>query len=305
VWESDYPFVAHHYRNASWYHNYTSTYRSELNCRSDVDFPFGLQMAAAGGDGGGDATEEVDVEHPDLYCNPADWPAVVQREYASEKAVLDALWNQTDPTARRCVEYHAGGGGDGGWAVSASAKYIRGLSSVNSAASGCCSATVPFPFGLRRLQEVGPACSGSFRVGHQGDTELCGLLPFQHLVGACQQTAYCGMLDASALAGLEAGSAGSVCDKAFYVPRKWGPPVQNFDHLWSSIVTTYECSTGEMWPDIMYTTLDTVGLDQPMSYDYNLTWPALFFIFGVNFLCAFIMLNLPIAVRGWGGAAYP
>jgi hypothetical protein len=87
---------------------------------------------------------------------------------------------------------------------------------------------VPFPFGLKRTVEVGPACSGSFAIE---DTALCGLLPFTHFVDVCQQTAYCDMLDASAREGLDAGSATSVCDKTFYLPRKWGPPLQNFDHL--------------------------------------------------------------------------
>jgi hypothetical protein len=278
VWEKDYPFVASHYQNKSWYEAYQREYSGELDCRTDVDFPFGLNMSKA-------ATEEVDVEHPDLYCNPVDWPEVVKQTYSEENKRLAALWASEK---KHCLLYNDI---EDAWA--GSDKYIRGVSSVNSADSGCCSANVPFPFGLKREIEVGPACSGSFLID---DTELCGLLPFNYFVEVCRQTAYCAMLDEAVLEGLDSGSARSVCDQQFYMPRKWGPPPQNFDHLWSSIVTIYECSTGEMWPDIMYTTLDTVGLDQPMSYDYNLTWPAIFFIFGANFLCAFIMLNLPIAV---------
>ncbi len=131
VWEKDYPFVASHYQkqNASWYEAYKSTYRGELNCDPDVDFPFGLKMS--------DTTEEVDVEHPDLYCNPADWPEVVRQTYSNETANLEVYW-AAEGAGSRCLDYHDV---EAAWAGS-SEKYIRGLSSVNSAASGCCSAQV-------------------------------------------------------------------------------------------------------------------------------------------------------------------
>jgi len=281
VWREDYPEV---YQWASggasgdgaipdWD---TYTYLGDVSCRDDVDFPFGLKMRPL------DEMTEENWEHPDLMCDPSLWPADV---YQLAKDNPD-LWITGQDLA--ALEDKWGEGGD---CSPYNEFHIRGLSEVNQ--KHCCDPSVPFPYGLQREAETGPACSGSFLVA---DTDLCGLLPFTSFVGICQQMAYCDMLDGSELESLEKGTATSICDKMFFAPRKWGPPLQNFDWIWSSFVTTFECTTGEMWPDIMYTTLDTVGVDQPTSYDYRLTIPGLFFVIFVNFGGAMVILNLPIAV---------
>jgi hypothetical protein len=267
VWEDDFEMVSAFASDKDWYTQYTNDYVDETDCSPDMDFPFGTRIT--------DETEPIYHEHPNLECNPAEWPPVVKELFGDQAASLTASWDADTGT---CEDYGEN-------------QFIRGMSQVNDVS--CCAADVPFPYGLARATETGPACSGSFVIE---DTDMCGYLPFTAFVELCQQSAYCGMLDDDELASLEQGTTTSICDKAFFMPRKWGPPQQNFDWVWSSFVTTFECSTGEMWPDIMYTTLDTVGVDQPMSYDHNLTVPALFFVFGANFLCAFIVLNLPISV---------
>ena len=55
----------------------------------------------------------------------------------------------------------------------------------------------------------------------------------------------------------------------FFVPRRWVPLPQNFDHTGRGLLTVFEIATGEMWPDIMYNVVDAVGPDLPMSADYS------------------------------------
>jgi hypothetical protein len=80
----------------------------------------------------------------------------------------------------------------------------------------------------------------------------------------------------------------------FKLKETWRPLPQNFDNVGNALLTVFEISSGEMWPDIMYTVIDVVGPDQPMSENFNKA-VALYFI-AVQIVCAFLLLNLFVGV---------
>ena len=43
--------------------------------------------------------------------------------------------------------------------------------------------------------------------------------------------------------------------------RQWVVPINNYDNIFSSMMTFFEISTLEMWPVMMYSAIDTVGMD--------------------------------------------
>ena len=68
----------------------------------------------------------------------------------------------------------------------------------------------------------------------------------------------------------------------------------HFDSFGHGILTVFEVSSGEMWPDIMYNTVDAVGIAEPMLPNYNqqVAW---YYIF-VQIVIAFLMLNVFVGV---------
>jgi hypothetical protein len=98
----------------------------------------------------------------------------------------------------------------------------------------------------------------------------------------------------------------------FKITEEWGTQNQpHFDDVGNALLTVFEVSSGEMWPDIMYTIVDIVGggaaePDQPMfnfvarqnkppgsrSFGYE---RALYFIV-IQIMCAFLLLNLFVGV---------
>lgn len=55
-----------------------------------------------------------------------------------------------------------------------------------------------------------------------------------------------------------------VTDKIQHV---WSVPINNFNNLIFSMMTFFEISTLEMWPDIMFNAIDAVGVDMVMKKD--------------------------------------
>lgn len=49
--------------------------------------------------------------------------------------------------------------------------------------------------------------------------------------------------------------------------REWSTPINNFNNLAFSMITFFEISTLEMWPDIMFNAIDAVGVDMVMQKD--------------------------------------
>jgi hypothetical protein len=84
-------------------------------------------------------------------------------------------------------------------------------------------------------------------------------------------------------------------DMGSYFPRIWDSLAVNFDGFGHSLTTVFEVASGEMWPDIMVTTIDARGIGQqpiPRSYPhFTFAW-----YFMVQFMIAFVMLNVFIGV---------
>ena len=80
-----------------------------------------------------------------------------------------------------------------------------------------------------------------------------------------------------------------------YFPRIWDSLSVNFDGFGHSLTTVFEVASGEMWPDIMVTTIDARGIgQQPLPNSYpHFTWA---WYFMVQFMIAFVMLNVFIGV---------
>ena len=51
------------------------------------------------------------------------------------------------------------------------------------------------------------------------------------------------------------------------VKHEWSVPINNFNNLFFSMITFFEISTLEMWPDIMFNAIDAVGVDLVMKKD--------------------------------------
>jgi hypothetical protein len=73
-------------------------------------------------------------------------------------------------------------------------------------------------------------------------------------------------------------------------PRRWESPAAHFNDVGSALLTVFEVATGEMWPDIMYNTVDSVGVHKQPQRDHNQA-SALYFVM-INVVCAFFMLEI-------------
>jgi hypothetical protein len=77
--------------------------------------------------------------------------------------------------------------------------------------------------------------------------------------------------------------------------RRWESLPANFDHVGNGFLTIFELASGEMWPDIMYNTVDAVGANHSLVPNTNRVGGALFHIF-VQLVCAFLMVNVFVGV---------
>ena len=48
--------------------------------------------------------------------------------------------------------------------------------------------------------------------------------------------------------------------------RSWDVPFNNYNNVLYSMITFFEISTLEMWPDMMFNAIDSVGIDKRMKY---------------------------------------
>jgi len=76
--------------------------------------------------------------------------------------------------------------------------------------------------------------------------------------------------------------------------REWEVNINNYDHIFNSMMTFFEISTLEMWPGMMYAAIDGVGIDEVPREKAN-QWVALIFVIFIFFTTFFIM-NLFISV---------
>ena len=108
-------------------------------------------------------------------------------------------------------------------------------------------------------------CVGSFVVSGAD----CGMLATDDLVTQC----------------LRNGDDGSS------FPRLWRSLEPNFDNVGAALVTIFEITSGEMWPDIMYNTIAGVKPGYAMKDNYSRAGPFIYF-FLVQVIGAMIMINV-------------
>merc|ERR1711871_251075 len=161
----------------------------------------------------------------------------------------------------------------------------------------------------------GTACTGSFTFNSTHVTKqpnICNLLKHADDQDACSMLYYCEPLTASLpmfkrMPGTDATASPAICNRTFTVERSWSPVGAHFDDVGNALLTVFEVSSGEMWPDIMYNVVDAVTVDGkadlPMcENDENNNCGkehapevAIYFIL-VTIMCAFLLLNLFVGV---------
>ena len=121
-------------------------------------------------------------------------------------------------------------------------------------------------------------CVGSFNL----TLETCWWLPTPSAVDAC----------------VENMNGGSVRE----FPRVWkNLHPFSFDSVGWALLTLFEICSGEMWPDIMYDTVNAAGLNKP-PLPYDAEWPAnansavAIYYIAVTLVCGFLMLNVFVGV---------
>lgn len=78
------------------------------------------------------------------------------------------------------------------------------------------------------------------------------------------------------------------------VPREWITIPQNFDNILISMLTFFEVSTLEMWPNIMFRAIDATTPETGPTRD-NKAYASLIFVVFI-FLTTFFVMNLFISV---------
>ena len=134
-------------------------------------------------------------------------------------------------------------------------------------------------------------CVGSFNL----TWDQCGWQPYPRLVEECQKDTW--TVDSHPKFDIK----GNVSARLF--PRQWeNVSPWNFDHIGNAMLTLFEVSSGEMWPDIMYDAVNVQGMDTPM-YEYTADWPAkanpyfpaIYFIMAIVVI-DFLMTNVFVGV---------
>jgi len=139
-----------------------------------------------------------------------------------------------------------------------------------------------------------PDCVGWFNIS---DTD-CGMLPHQRLPTTFTDEEWATFANPLYTPPFTLDSV-EQCEKngamGSHFPRIWDSLAVNFDGFGHSLTTVFEVASGEMWPDIMVTTIDARGIGQqplPRSHPHFVfAW-----YFMVQFMIAFVMLNVFIGV---------
>ena len=84
-------------------------------------------------------------------------------------------------------------------------------------------------------------------------------------------------------------------DDGMNFTRRWESFPANFDWVGNGFLTVFELASGEMWPDIMYYTVDAVAVNTSQIENWNQFEASIFHI-GVQLVCSFLMVNVFIGV---------
>lgn len=82
--------------------------------------------------------------------------------------------------------------------------------------------------------------------------------------------------------------------KAQFEDREWFQPFNRYDNIFISMMTFFEISTLEMWPDMMFAAIDAVGYDKSPK-EKNSPMVSLLYVIYI-FVTTFFIMNLFISV---------
>ena len=82
--------------------------------------------------------------------------------------------------------------------------------------------------------------------------------------------------------------------EAEQVERMWIQPFNRYDNIFISMMTFFEISTLEMWPDMMFSAIDAVGYDKTPR-EKNFPSISLLYVLYI-FVTTFFIMNLFISV---------
>lgn len=78
------------------------------------------------------------------------------------------------------------------------------------------------------------------------------------------------------------------------IKREWKRPFNHYDDVVRSMITFFEISTLEMWPDMMFAAMDSNGVDNVPKRNNSSGFAIIFMLF--IFLTSFFIMNLFISV---------
>lgn len=78
------------------------------------------------------------------------------------------------------------------------------------------------------------------------------------------------------------------------VRRQWVTPQNHYDNIGSSMLTFFEISTLEMWPDMMFNAIDAVGVDKVRKVKNREIMASIYIVY--IFVTTFFVMNLFISV---------
>lgn len=93
---------------------------------------------------------------------------------------------------------------------------------------------------------------------------------------------------------LESEEEAGVWIQAQLEEREWSQPFNRYDNIFISMMTFFEISTLEMWPDMMFAAIDAVGLNRSPR-EKNSPMVSLLYVIYI-FVTTFFIMNLFISV---------
>jgi hypothetical protein len=89
-------------------------------------------------------------------------------------------------------------------------------------------------------------------------------------------------------------SGGQFYIKAHLEDREWNQPFNRYDNILISMLTFFEITTLEMWPDMMFAAIDSVGYDKTPIEKNSPMVSTVYVLF--IFVTTFFIMNLFISV---------
>jgi hypothetical protein len=275
--------------------------RKCTQCKKEVDFPHGLGCGPAVGCGFGDGNN-----YDDMYANMAMKDIFLTKKWETDTT----LW--TDISSRGVID--EGGDAEHRW-FNLDGQISGGVFHVAPGGCGSLSNTDDIAeceelsycdlFDADTgVSKISDAIAAPHKCYHQWNGTDYTNKPYPEWPSCKLAKDAAAGNNGERNAGLDAACAADNRLHRFHrpefaIPERWLPMGAigsvNFDTVWQSLLAVFECSSGEMWPNIMYAVQDSVGPDQPATFENSWLWVPWYFIL-IQLLCAFLLLNLFVGV---------